>query len=113
MRFNGVRPLRHNAYKVTLLRNLVKRSVQGAEGVTDGTVSVGNESVGAGDPHQGFLDLLYLFFWAGIAFIVFHVVYAAVWLPKLARANGGQEEAAGGSLRQSSGTPCGPAYSTG
>ena len=27
----GVRPLRHNAYKVTLLRNLVKRSVQGAE----------------------------------------------------------------------------------
>lgn len=39
-------------------------------------------------------DLLYLFFWAGIAFIVFHVVYAAVWLPKLARANGGQEEAA-------------------
>ena len=28
---NGVRPLRHNAYKVTLLRNLVKRSVQGAE----------------------------------------------------------------------------------
>ena len=27
---NGVRPLRHNAYKVTLLRNLVKRSVQGA-----------------------------------------------------------------------------------
>jgi cytochrome b subunit of formate dehydrogenase len=39
-------------------------------------------------------DLLYLFFWAGIAFIVFHVVYAAVWLPKLARANGGQEGAA-------------------
>ena len=36
-------------------------------------------------------DLLYLFFWAGIAFIVFHVVYAAVWLPRLAReaANGG------------------------
>lgn len=28
---NGVRPLRHNAYKVTLLRNLVKRSVEGAE----------------------------------------------------------------------------------
>ena len=27
----GVRPLRHNAYKVTLLRNLVKRSVQGVE----------------------------------------------------------------------------------
>jgi cytochrome b subunit of formate dehydrogenase len=39
-------------------------------------------------------DLLYLFFWAGVAFIVFHVVYAAVWLPKLARANGGQEETA-------------------
>lgn len=36
-------------------------------------------------------DLLYLFFWAGVAFIVFHVVYAAVWLPKLAKANGGQE----------------------
>ena len=34
-------------------------------------------------------DLLYLAFWAGIAFIVFHLVYAAVWLPKLARANGG------------------------
>lgn len=29
-------------------------------------------------------DLLYLFFWAGIAFIVFHLIYAAVWLPKLA-----------------------------
>lgn len=42
-------------------------------------------------------DLLYLSFWAGVAFIVFHVVYAAVWLPKLARANGGHEagEAAG------------------
>ena len=42
-------------------------------------------------------DLLYLSFWAGIAFIVFHVVYAAVWLPKLA--NGGHgaagSEAAG------------------
>ena len=36
-------------------------------------------------------DLLYLFFWAGIAFIVFHVLYAAVWLPRLAReaAHGG------------------------
>ena len=34
-------------------------------------------------------DLLYLSFWAGIVFIVFHVVYAAVWLPKLVRANGG------------------------
>ena len=34
-------------------------------------------------------DLLYLAFWAGIAFIVFHIVYAIVWLPKLARANGG------------------------
>ena len=32
-------------------------------------------------------DLLYLFFWAGIAFIVFHLVYAAVWLPKLSRAS--------------------------
>ncbi len=30
-------------------------------------------------------DLLYLAFWAGIAFILFHVVYAAVWLPKLLR----------------------------
>ena len=29
-------------------------------------------------------DVLYLFFWAGIAFIVFHLIYAAVWLPKLA-----------------------------
>ncbi len=34
-------------------------------------------------------DLLYLSFWAGVAFIVLHVVYAAVWLPRLARANGG------------------------
>ena len=34
-------------------------------------------------------DLLYLSFWLGVAFCVFHVVYAAVWLPKLARANGG------------------------
>lgn len=33
-------------------------------------------------------DLLYLSFWAGVAFIVFHLIYAAVWLPKLARANG-------------------------
>lgn len=39
-------------------------------------------------------DLLYLFFWAGVAFIVFHVVYAAVWLPKLARANGSQQDVA-------------------
>ena len=35
-------------------------------------------------------DLLYLSFWAGVAFIIFHVIYTAVWLPKLAR------EAAGG-----------------
>ena len=34
-------------------------------------------------------DLLYLSFWAGLAFIVFHLIYAAVWLPKLAQANGG------------------------
>lgn len=33
-------------------------------------------------------DLLYLAFWAGVAFMLFHAVYAAVWLPKLARANG-------------------------
>lgn len=32
-------------------------------------------------------DLLYLAFWAGVAFILFHVVYAAVWVPRLARAN--------------------------
>jgi len=31
-------------------------------------------------------DLLYLSFWAGIVFIAFHLLYAAVWLPKLARA---------------------------
>ena len=36
-------------------------------------------------------DLLYLSFWAGIAFIVFHLIYAAVWLPKLARASGAGE----------------------
>ena len=41
-------------------------------------------------------DLLYLAFWGGIAFILFHVVYAIVWLPKLARANGGGEAEAGG-----------------
>lgn len=34
-------------------------------------------------------DLLYLAFWAGVAFIALHVVYAAVWLPRLARADGG------------------------
>ena len=34
-------------------------------------------------------DLLYLSFWAGVAFIVLHLVYAAVWVPRLARANGG------------------------
>ncbi len=39
-------------------------------------------------------DLLYLSFWAGVIFILFHVVYAAVWVPKLARAKG--EGAAGG-----------------
>ena len=32
------------------------------------------------------MDILYLAFWAGIAFILFHLVYAAVWVPKLARA---------------------------
>lgn len=34
-------------------------------------------------------DVLYLFFWAGIAFIVFHLIYAAVWVPKLAREGSG------------------------
>ena len=39
------------------------------------------------------MDILYLCFWGGIAFILFHLVYAAVWLPKLARASaGGGEE---------------------
>ena len=32
-------------------------------------------------------DLLYLAFWAGIAFILFHIAYAVVWLPRLARAS--------------------------
>jgi len=35
------------------------------------------------------MDILYLFFWAGIAFILFHLVYAAVWVPKIARAHAG------------------------
>ena len=41
-------------------------------------------------------DLLYLAFWGGVAFVLFHLIYAAVWLPRLARANGGgaQEAAA-------------------
>ena len=40
-------------------------------------------------------DLLYLSFWAGIAFIVFHLIYSAVWLPKLAReASSGEGSAA-------------------
>jgi formate dehydrogenase subunit gamma len=41
-------------------------------------------------------DLLYLAFWGGIAFILFHMVYVAVWVPKLAGAAGG-ESAAGAS----------------
>ena len=44
------------------------------------------------------MDILYLCFWAGVAFILFHLVYAAVCVPKLARAS-----AAGGS--ESSGAP--------
>ena len=39
-------------------------------------------------------DLLYLAFWAGVAFILFHMVYAVIWLPRLARASAGA--AAGG-----------------
>ena len=35
------------------------------------------------------MDILYLAFWAGIAFILFHLVYAAVWVPKIARAHAG------------------------
>ena len=34
-------------------------------------------------------DLLYLAFWAGVAFIIFHIIYVAVWLPRLARAGDG------------------------
>ncbi len=41
-------------------------------------------------------DLLYLFFWAGIAFVLFHLVYAAVWVPKLARAHASGGDSAGG-----------------
>ena len=40
-------------------------------------------------------DLLYLSFWAGVAFIIFHVIYTAVWLPKLAREAAGGEGSAG------------------
>ena len=39
------------------------------------------------------MDILYLGVWAGVAFILFHLVYAAVWVPKLARAS-----AAGGEV---------------
>ena len=42
------------------------------------------------------LDILYLSFWAGVAFILFHLVYAAVWVPKLARAHAGGGVAVGG-----------------
>lgn len=42
------------------------------------------------------LDILYLAFWAGVAFILFHLVYAAVWVPKLARAHAGGGAGAGG-----------------
>ena len=41
------------------------------------------------------LDILYLSFWAGVAFILFHLVYAAVWVPKLARAHAGGGAGAG------------------
>lgn len=37
-------------------------------------------------------DVLILSFWAGIAFIVFHLVYVAVWLPKVSRAHAGGGE---------------------
>ncbi|MCE2542873.1 MAG: cytochrome b/b6 domain-containing protein [Acidobacteria bacterium] len=42
-------------------------------------------------------DLLYLAFWAGIAFILFHIAYAVVWLPRLARASASAGADAGGS----------------
>ena len=42
------------------------------------------------------MDILYLAFWAGIAFILFHLVYAAVWVPKLARAHAGGGADVGG-----------------
>ena len=42
------------------------------------------------------MDILYLCFWAGIAFILFHLVYAAVWVPKLVRAHAGGAHAGGG-----------------
>ena len=45
-------------------------------------------------------DLLYLSFWAGIVFIAFHLLYAAVWLPKLARAAND-----GGSVGEAAGVP--------
>ena len=41
-------------------------------------------------------DLLYLAFWAGVAFIAFHILYAVVWLPRLARANGAAAAESGG-----------------
>lgn len=37
-------------------------------------------------------DLLYVAFWSGAAFVLFHAIYAAVWLPKVARANGGSSQ---------------------
>ena len=39
-------------------------------------------------------DLLYLAFWGGIAFILFHMVYVVVWVPRLAAAGGGHTEGA-------------------
>jgi formate dehydrogenase subunit gamma len=42
------------------------------------------------------LDVLYLFFWGAIAFVAFHVVYAAVWVPKLARAHAAADSGDGG-----------------
>ena len=42
------------------------------------------------------MDILYLCFWGGVAFILFHLIYAAVWVPKLVRASagGGSENSA-------------------
>ena len=53
---------------------------------------------------RGAWELLYLSFWAGIAFIVFHVIYSAVWLPKLAREASGAGSAAVAGIP--AGRPC-------
>ena len=88
----GAQPLKHNAYKVPLMRNLVKRAIRGVE---DGYVDLltwGRSPWGERILTHVSWDLLWASLFAGVAFLVAHASYMVLSRPpRAARGRDGRD----------------------